>query len=266
MLHRSAFTLVELSIVLVILGLLVGGVLAGQSLIRAAELRTTSTDLDKYRTSIYAFREKYMALPGDMTNATAFWGAADADFDTCADIATATDTVTCNGNGNGFIADGGIVSRDQWYEGYRAWQHLGNAGLVEGKYAGTSFADRTVNENIPGSNVPPSRIGKAASWGFRSMIDGQTGGSPDWFAMPASNLLTLGNEDLVGEGSGPVLTPEEAWNIDTKLDDGKPGRGTIMTFKGGGANNPDCTVDGSANTDYALSFTGPACAFNILLR
>ena len=38
-----------------------------------------------------------------------------------------------------YIADGGIVSRDQWYEGFRAWQHLGNAGMVEGQYAGTSF-------------------------------------------------------------------------------------------------------------------------------
>ena len=61
--HQSAFTLVELSIVLIIVGLLVGGVLTGQALIRAAELRAITTEKDKYITTLYAFRDKYQALP-----------------------------------------------------------------------------------------------------------------------------------------------------------------------------------------------------------
>lgn len=67
------FSLVELSIVLVILGLLTGGILAGQSLIRASELRSVSTELQRYSSAIYSFRDQYMALPGDMLNATSFW-------------------------------------------------------------------------------------------------------------------------------------------------------------------------------------------------
>jgi len=67
---RSAFTLVELSIVLVILGLLVGGTLTGQSLIHAAELRSVVKDYEKYKTAMHVFEDKYFALPGDMTNAT----------------------------------------------------------------------------------------------------------------------------------------------------------------------------------------------------
>jgi prepilin-type N-terminal cleavage/methylation domain-containing protein len=74
-LKRNGFSLVELSIVLVILGLLVGGVLSGQNLIRASELRKYITLQNQYRTAISAFRDKYFALPGDMTNATAFWSA-----------------------------------------------------------------------------------------------------------------------------------------------------------------------------------------------
>ena len=70
--HISAFSLVELSIVLVILGLLVGGVLSGQSLIRAAELRSVTTEYSRYTTAISSFRDKYFALPGDMSNATSF--------------------------------------------------------------------------------------------------------------------------------------------------------------------------------------------------
>ena len=70
----GGFSLLELSIVLVILGLLAGGVLSGKSLIRAAELRTIGTERDRFRTAMYAFRDKYFMLPGDISNATSFWG------------------------------------------------------------------------------------------------------------------------------------------------------------------------------------------------
>lgn len=62
---RSGFSLVELSIVLVILGLLVGGVLTGQSLIRASELRKFMNTMERYKAATYTFRDKYFALPGD---------------------------------------------------------------------------------------------------------------------------------------------------------------------------------------------------------
>lgn len=68
--QRNAFSLVELSIVLVILGLLVGGILAGQSLIRASELRAVTSEQARIVTAIQAFRDKYFALPGDMRNAS----------------------------------------------------------------------------------------------------------------------------------------------------------------------------------------------------
>jgi len=266
--RRSAFTLIELSIVLVVIGLLVGSILAGQGLIRTTQLRATSAELDRYRTSVHTFEEKYDALPGDMPNATKFWGAADPDFDTCASISSATSVVTCNGDGSGFIADGATPgdNRDQWYEGYRAWQHLANAGMVEGEYAGTSFYGRTTNNNVRGVNVPRSRLDDSAFWGIRSFVRRPfDSGHANWFPMPADTFLTLGNDTVGGEGSGPVLTPEEAWSIDNKLDDGKPGSGFLLTFKGTGTQNPNCTVDGSNTTDYKLSFADRACAFNILL-
>ena len=71
---RSGFSLVELSIVLVILGLLTGGILAGQNLIRAAELRSVTTQFQNYHAAVMTFRDKYFALPGDMANAEDFWG------------------------------------------------------------------------------------------------------------------------------------------------------------------------------------------------
>ncbi len=115
-----AFSLVELSIVLVILGLLVGGILAGQSLIRASELRTVSADVSRYNQAMLAFKDKYFALAGDITNATAFWGTAAS----CPGTYTtpSSDNTTCNGDGNGQV-----TSIETW----RTWQQLTAAGLTQ---------------------------------------------------------------------------------------------------------------------------------------
>mgnify|MGYP000373149386 CR=1 FL=1 len=75
---QSGFTLIELSVVLVIVGLLIGGLLSGQTLIRAAEIRSIATQFTVFNTSAQNFRMKYKAIPGDMTNATTYWGAAHA--------------------------------------------------------------------------------------------------------------------------------------------------------------------------------------------
>src|SRR3569833_319215 len=85
---KAAFTLVELSIVLVILGLLDGGVHTGQSLIRAAELRSVTTQYQRFLTAVQTFRDKYFALPGDMTNAHSYWGIAIATPATCVTTAS----------------------------------------------------------------------------------------------------------------------------------------------------------------------------------
>ncbi len=126
-----AFSLVELSIVLVILGLLTGGILTGQSLIRASELRSITTDMNRYVTATQTFRDKYFAVPGDMRNATAFWGvAAGTGSDaTCANTVS-TSAATCNGNGDGVIQTFNVA----FDEIFLAPKHLANAGLIEGSY------------------------------------------------------------------------------------------------------------------------------------
>src|SRR5690606_1501704 len=98
---KAGFSLVELSIVLVILGLLTGGILGGQSLIKAAELRSVATERQQWQIAINSFKGKYRALPGDMPNATAFWGVAanGGGGAGCAQFIS-TGTETCDGNGN----------------------------------------------------------------------------------------------------------------------------------------------------------------------
>ena len=140
---RNAFSLVELSIVLVILGLLTGGILGGQSLIRAAELRALTTEYQRYFAAVSTFRDKYFALAGDMTNATSFWGKDTTSTAQCtSDSGTGGTPGTCNGNGDGWI---GTDLR----ENYRAWQQLSLAGLIEGNYVG--YVNPVANTTPPHS-------------------------------------------------------------------------------------------------------------------
>src|SRR5271156_1365895 len=70
--QRRGFTLIELSIVLVIIGLIVGGVLVGRDLIASAQVRSQITQIEKYNTATNTFRAKYGYLPGDIPDPLAF--------------------------------------------------------------------------------------------------------------------------------------------------------------------------------------------------
>ena len=258
---RQAFSLVELSIVLVILGLLVGGVLSGQALIHAAELRAVTEEYQRYTTAIQTFRGKYFFYPGDMVNAVKFWGAAaggtaDGFDSTCQNVTTpAVGTETCNGDGDGVMAA-------DLSEPWRAWQQLANAGLIEGKYWGVTGPDNAVHpEAVIGSNVPKSRMNNAG-WTFSEPYD--YNGNAGFYDPPGTlytdvpvrrNALIFGSaNDGFGYNYtiGGILKPEDAYNIDTKMDDGKATTGSITAIDYLSA----CINVGS----YALSTTDPVCS------
>ncbi len=207
---KEGFSLVELSIVLVILGLLTGGILAGQSLIRAAEIRSISTDFDRYNAAFYTFRDKYFAIPGDMRNATKFWGAqtgvtTDGVVTACVNLTTAaTSVATCNGDGDGLIHT--VDSGTTYHERHRSWQHLANAGLIEGTYSGIAGTSAAAHVVI-GENAPRSKISDA---GFSMMyMQSQTTASTNWFPGSYGNVLFFGSEGT-STNWGAAITPEEA--------------------------------------------------------
>lgn len=236
----KAFSLVELSIVLVILGLLVGGILSGQALIRAAELRSVTADLDRYRAAIYTFRDKYFALPGDMTNATNFWSALDATHATCVTIAS-TGGRTCNGNGDGMLH---IFTGSVQSEIFHSWVHLANAGLVEGTYSGLADTGGP-KDALPGYNVPRGRI---SGTGFTLAYEGT------W--TPANfnnrNLILFGTATSA-ETFNDALSPAEARNLDMKIDDGAYNSGKLSGI------NTMTTPFCSAGTSYSLLVTANNC-------
>ena len=233
----QAFSLVELSIVLVMLGLLVGGILGGKSLIRASELRNVPVEREKYLAATQAFKDRYFALPGDMSNASSFWGLLNPTPGVCMNTAS-TDAKTCNGDGDNMIelVGGGSV------EFMRFWQHLANAGLVEGKYNG--ITDGAAPSKIIKNGWVARYLGTVINSGF-GQFDGDYG----------NTLFT-----------SPAFAPEEAWNIDTKLDDGKPGTGIIYVNSNSSdmsiCSNASSTADTAAT--YAFDRTDRLCA--ILFR
>lgn len=237
---KRAFSLVELSIVLVILGLLVGGILAGQSLIRAAELRAAATEYQNFSTALNSFRDKYFAIPGDFNRATSFWPS------------------TVNGDGNGLIGNSAAATTSA--ENFQLWNHLALAGLIAGQYSGLSGSCATCA--TVGTNIPTSRITNGGWFAWYWGTVGAT--STQSFTLPADygNSFALGAITATWP-EGALLKPEEAWNIDTKIDDGKPAYGRIVARYW----NNQCTTpnSGGASTtnldaSYYLANNALACA------
>ena len=253
---QRAFSLVELSIVLVILGLLTGGILAGQSLIRAAELRSVSTDQQKYVAAINSFRDKYFAIPGDFRDATKFWQRQTTGGD-CVTNSGATGPIangTCDGNGNGQIEFPGAASQSG--ESFQFWRHLATAGLIEGTYTGVAGPGATQDPTL-GTNVPRSKMNNMG-WNVRPL--GHYAGDAANFYCHCTNSMDFGTKiGAAGSTIGGGLTAPEAWNIDVKTDDGKPGSGNAIVY-----NRHVCSTSTSATdtaSDYKLDYNEPYCGF-----
>lgn len=254
---NRGFSLVELSIVLVILGLLTGGILAGQSLIRASELRSVSVDYQRFSAAINSFRDKYFAIPGDMTNATKFWNAADGGDGIGADCGNieSTSATTCNGNGDGGI-NNAAASSNSVYEKLRIWQQLANAGLIEGSYTGAPNASVLT---VAGIAVPRSRIGNG---GYEATGIGVAGSAANFYKITQGMVLKLGIMSAATGMNNAILTASEAWNMDTKMDDGLSDSGKFLALDG--ADVGGCVTNGIASTlattgSYTLNGSAKSC-------
>ncbi len=239
--NRTGFSLVELSIVLVILGLLVGGILAGQSLIRAAELRATITQTGQYRIATFAFRDKYFALPGDIDNASSFWGP----YTTSGTAASVTGA--SNGDRSGYISS--------TEERLAYFRHLALAGLIEGSYAGLYTGTSYLSEG--GVTVPFS---KSASKNLMS-INSNT--SFSIYGMRNGTYLM----HIAVTAPYNSLMPSELWQMDTKLDDGKASSGKVMPISQttplasrNCTTNDDWKNAAAGSADYKLDVTTIECA------
>lgn len=227
---QQGFTMLEMSIMLVIIGLLVGGLVIGQAMIHQSEIRKTITEVGQFRTSVNAFFTQYNGLPGDFKEAEQFWGTSSAV------------NGTQNGDGDKLIE---FVNDDTVYEGYRAWQHLARAQLVPGPFSGSV----SVGVPIPGLDLPKAEL---------------TGGyalESDALGMSGRLVVLLGNplgstDTMLMDGN---MRPEDAHDIDLKVDDGTPDEGVVRGADGSSAGNGACINTGTSPAKYDLTKTRKDC-------
>jgi len=256
----TGFTLLELSIVLVVIGLIVGGVLVGRDLIQAAELRSILTQLERYDTAVMAFKLKYGCMPGDCASAESF-GLGDATCpagfnDSCTFPPPAQFAYAgCNGNDNG-ILDGSYACP----ENLNLWYHLHGAGLIGDPADGktTTGAEGFV---VYGVSAPLTRLRGVG--------------------ILAATLAQLGPEDgtfyIIGYretgGSGYYdLMPDEAFYLDLKKDDGLPLSGGVTISSPYVPNAFDCIANGQYNmvggssAGARCSIRAPVAGFNRIVK
>lgn len=239
--RSRAFSIAEVTVVLVILALLVGGVVTGRSLIRSAELNSIMSDANAYVTAVGQFRDQYRALPGDMGNAASYWASP-----------------IISGNADGVIAGD---------ERFQVWAQLQQAAFIEGSYTGATGGGGA-NDFVLGSNIPKSRIPLS---GF-SAYYANRGATATTYAVNLGNMIAYGKQVGVdaGEPINAILTPTDARAIDKKADDGVPGTGKwIANLTGAGnfgAANA-CTTDANGSVyagDYQMTIEDVACSFFIM--
>jgi hypothetical protein len=232
--------------VLVILGLLVGGVLTGQNMIRAAQMRGVTTEYTQYITAMRSFKDKYFGLPGDLPNAAQLWGSAGGNGANaaCTVALITTAARTCSGDG-----DGNIATSTTWVEeAYNVFSQLGLAGMIE---APVYLNPNGAFNQIPGVTQPGSKAGGRSGWAACYTVHGNYGRG-------AQNMLTLGaNGWSTGPcvmGHGAQILPAEAWNIDTKMDDGIAGSGFVTAEDTMEPTYTNCTTSGFGWSDPATTY------------
>ncbi len=238
---QAGFTLIELSIVLVIIGLIVGGVLVGQDLIKAAEVRAAVSQIEKYDAAANTFRGKYSGLPGDLTGAANFG------------------LVTATGDGDGLIdpdisigADATDNGTEFATEAAAFFSHLADVNMISESitaYAGATttktVAYAAADIDVTTNFMPASKLGRGALVAVR----GAAGQNYFYLSVPA---ITNGVGTFTDGSQIQVL---DAKNIDDKFDDGLPTTGRVIavtnfaTADSGGAAADDICVNTTPDPD-----------------
>lgn len=246
--RKSAFTLVELSIVLVIIALLVAAAIAGKSLIKSSQLRSLITQIHEIEIATSAFIDRYNAIPGDMSNASDVFGITNCPVS------------PCNGDGSNKVEFNGTNNIN--LEVYNYFKHLYLANLLDTKYDGT--------------NIPKVRYGNA-NMSIR-YING-TGGQRIFLRGPA-HMMEIGQIGGAGAANGANLanrlayTAQEVYTLDVKMDDGIATKGNIYAVNTDDMyavvdNTPNgigCAGYNTSGSDYALQAQTRTCIIVYWMR
>jgi prepilin-type N-terminal cleavage/methylation domain-containing protein len=260
---QAGFTLVELAIVMIIIGLLIGGVLKGQQLITNAQITATVAQIKAIDAATTSFKDQYANLPGDMLT-------PNARIPNC----PAAGSCGIPGNGDGKIEQAAFAAvtfaAAPTLEQLGYWAQLNAAGLLTGinpDQAGTTAT-------AWGQYAPASKInggGFDVGWnGGGALFPAQSGGV-------AANNASGTYLALHGTAGAPMaativdgfMKPNYAARIDTKIDDGIGNTGTVLSggMAATAAGGTGCVVTIANNVNvYNESASGAACSLYILFQ
>lgn len=215
---QAGFTLVEIAIVLVIIGLLLGGVLKGQELIEQSKIKRVVSDFNNINAAITTYQDRYKALPGDDTNAAARWTNI---------TGASTPVPATSGNGNNTIDAtlAEVFAGGAGNEGGLAWQHLRASGLISGELSTAALS------------TTPQKTPFNSSYGFGV----------------ETTALGLGIVPVFCAS----LPPKAAEQLDRELDDGSPTSGLIRAGDAGATKDADPGAAATSATAYVDAAANP---------
>lgn len=203
--NNNGFTLIELSIVILIIGALMGIVISADNAINSAKLRLVIKEVDNINKAIDNFRIKYGGLPGEISNATTIFGTVDKDGYNVS-----------NGTDREFIAYN--------QENLSAIQQLALAGLITGVYTGApidSISQIKAGVNVINSSYKPNIV---AYWIYGGNL---------WNNYPIGNSIVMSGTIDSRSASATddcQIKVADAYQIDSKIDDGLPYTGKVVSY------------------------------------
>ncbi len=221
---KPAFSLIELSIVLIIIGFLVAAILGGKSLIKSYQLRSIVSEAKALAISVNSFYSQYGAYPGDYTGTIG--GAA-------------------SGNGDekiNYCAASGCAASDS--EGRNAWIMLKGVGMLEASAIGATSPTGTDTPTIFGpSGFAPASLVQGSGW----EIDYRSSDSQNVVVLTGTPLAAASPANTLVNGSSlasPAITVSDALSIDSKIDDGVANTGRVQPINEAAQGAyAECSVD-----------------------
>lgn len=231
---KSAFSLIELSIVLIIIGLLIAGITGGASLIKSSELRSVMGEARGYAVAVNAFYTQYNALPGDYST-QGLGTSRIGDGNSQINYHTAT-------------AEGGAAGTLSPSESANAWNMLKTIGAID-TITSTTFVEASTPPTF-GTNAPASKI-KASGWAF-SYIAANTQN-----VVVLTGTISAATDTVAAELNtlaSAAITPADALSIDSKIDDGVANTGKIRGLVTGCNTTPAVYTTTTTTKACALSY------------